>query len=267
MPKRPKAGDPELLLVSFCDIVTVTVSALFMAMVITIQEAMKVPELKGAPRAKVMAKRAPVKLSSQGGKGEAGGAYGNGKDGAGGAGGGTNAASGADGGVVVQIQPTPVYFECRKGMVFPVNYEELYQQTRVARTAPVKKPEDGATPSTGIDFLANMQNKEIGNDYYKVQPSFLMLGQMVLEARPDAKGESEKEIENKATSKFFAALHEIDKKKNYVVFLVRDDSFALFKTCRRFVQQEGYDSGWEYLDDDQLIKFGGFGKGAPVPIQ
>ena len=95
----------------------------------------------------------------------------------------------------------------------------------------------------------------------------MMLGQMVLEPRKDAAGETEKEIDNKATSKFFAALRKVDKEKQYVVFLVRDDSFALFKTCRRFVQEEGYGSGWEYLDDDQLIKFGGFGQGSPVPIQ
>ncbi|MFH0909201.1 MAG: hypothetical protein V1929_10595 [bacterium] len=253
MSKRPKSGDPELLLVSFCDIVTVTTAALFMAMVITIQEAMKVPELMGTPRAKA-ARRAPVRLGS-GGAADGAGANTNGRP------------SGVDGGEIITAQPTPVYFECRKGMVFPVNYEELYQQTRSARTAPVKKPEDGAAPRSAIDFLNTMQNQEIGNDYYKVQPSFLMLGQMVLEARPEAKGETEQEVEIKGTSQFFAALHEIDKRKHYVVFLVRDDSFPLFKTCRRFVQEEGYESGWEYLDDDQLIKFGGFGKGAPVPIQ
>jgi hypothetical protein len=247
MPKRPKAGDPELLLVSFCDIVTVTTAALFMAMVITIQEAMKVPVLKSTPRAKsTVVRKAISSVTSASGDKEAG---------------------------VASFQKTPVYFECRNSMMFPVNYEELYQQTKAARTGAAKKTDEAAnkagstsTEKSQFAFLNNMQNQEIGNDYYRVQPSFLMLGQMVLEPRIDAKGETEDEVNNKNKSKFFAALHKVDKNKQYVVFLVRDDSFPLFKTCRRFVQQEGYDSGWEYLDDDQLIKFGGFG-GALVPPQ
>ena len=244
MPKRPKAGDPELLLVSFCDIVTVTTAALFMAMVITIQEAMKVPVLKSAPRAKSVIVRKTAASSGAASAGES---------------------------AMTSYQKTPVYFECRTGMMFPVNYEELYQQTKAARAGAGTKAAQAAAQTEATDksqfaFLNNMQSQEIGNDYYRVQPSFLMLGQMVLEPRPDAKGETEKEIENKSSSKFFAALRKVDKVKQYIVFLVRDDSFALFKACRRFVQQEGYDSGWEYLDDDQLIKFGGFG-GALVPPQ
>ena len=244
MAKRPKAGDPELLLVSFCDIVTVTTAALFMAMVITIQEAMKVPVLKATPRAKsIIVKKAVSSITSANGEGTAAGSF----------------------------QKTPVYFECRNSMMFPVNYEELYQQTKAARAGAGKKTAQadeagGATEKDQFAFLNNMQSQEIGNDYYKVQPSFLMLGQMVLEARTNAVGETEQDVEKKSTSKFFAALHKIDKVKQYVVFLVRDDSFPLFRTCRRFVQQEGYDSGWEYLDTDQLIKFGGFG-GALVPPQ
>jgi len=245
LPKRPKAGDPELLLVSFCDIVTVTTAALFMAMVITIQEAMKVPVLKSTPRAKsVAARKVAGGLSS--GSGEGTGA--------------------------VAIQKTPVYFECRGGMVFPVNFEELYQQTRAVRAGAGTKPAQGGSQAGQVEnsqaaFLSNIQSQEVGNDYYKVQLSFMMLGQMVLEPRKDATGETEKEVNNKATSKFFAALRKVDKEKQYVVFLVRDDSFALFKTCRRFAQDEGYGSGWEYLDDDQLIKFGGLGQGSAVPIQ
>ena len=227
---------------SFCDIVTVTTAALFMAMVITIQEAMKVPVLKSTPRAKSVAARKVA--------------------------GGVATGSG-DGSAIMSIQKTPVYFECRAGMVFPVNFEELYQLTRAARAGAGTKSAQSTNQveNSQAAFLSNMQNQEIGNDYYRVQLSFMMLGQMVLEPRKDAVGETEKEIDNKATSKFFAALRKVDKEKQYVVFLVRDDSFSLFKLCRRFAQEEGFGSGWEYLDSDQLIKFGGFGQGAPVPIQ
>ena len=46
---RPKRGDPELLLVSFCDIVTITTAAMFMAMIIVIDESMKIPVVGPTP--------------------------------------------------------------------------------------------------------------------------------------------------------------------------------------------------------------------------
>ena len=46
---RPKKGDPELLLVSFCDIVTITTAALFMAMVVVIDQASKTPIFRPTP--------------------------------------------------------------------------------------------------------------------------------------------------------------------------------------------------------------------------
>ncbi len=48
MPK-PKRGEPELLLVSFCDIVTITICAMFMALIIVIDEAAKIPVVKPVP--------------------------------------------------------------------------------------------------------------------------------------------------------------------------------------------------------------------------
>jgi hypothetical protein len=51
MAARIKKADPELLLVSFCDILTISISALFMATIITVFEATKVPELSMTPRA------------------------------------------------------------------------------------------------------------------------------------------------------------------------------------------------------------------------
>jgi hypothetical protein len=48
MPK-PKRGEPELLLVSFCDIVTITTCAMFMAMIIVIDESMKIPVVSPVP--------------------------------------------------------------------------------------------------------------------------------------------------------------------------------------------------------------------------
>jgi biopolymer transport protein ExbD len=52
MPKRKKKHEPEMLIVSFCDIVTITTAALFFCLLITVQEAVKVPVFKPTPRSK-----------------------------------------------------------------------------------------------------------------------------------------------------------------------------------------------------------------------
>lgn len=49
MPKRPPKGNPDLNVVTFCDIVTVSIVALFMALVIVIDISLKTPKLKAAP--------------------------------------------------------------------------------------------------------------------------------------------------------------------------------------------------------------------------
>lgn len=49
MPKRPSKGNPELNVVTFCDIVTVSIVALFMALVIVIDISLKTPKLRAAP--------------------------------------------------------------------------------------------------------------------------------------------------------------------------------------------------------------------------
>src|SRR6185436_17940816 len=58
MAKRKKKGEPEMLIVSFCDIVTITTAAMFFAMLITVQEAVKVPIIKPIPKGALTGKQA-----------------------------------------------------------------------------------------------------------------------------------------------------------------------------------------------------------------
>jgi hypothetical protein len=244
MPKRPKAGDPELLLVSFCDIVTVITAALFMTMVITIQEAMRVPVLKGAPRASRAVAVRPAMVQQGDSMSES---------------------TGVDGGSApVAITKKPVYYECRQQMVFPVNYAELFQEMRNARGKMIGSNDGGKKDAASL--LSMLQGQSVGDDYYIVHQSILIPNEMTLQPRKDAVSETEADLQSKEKSKFFASLRGLDNTKQYVVFLVRDDSFKIFRECRRIVNEEGFESGWEYLDDTQPIKFGGIGS-TPVMIQ
>jgi len=202
---RIKKADPELLLVSFCDILTISISALFMATIVTVFEATKVPELSMVPMA-------------------------------------------------MATEKTAVFFECRSNEVFAVDLGRLQEQV-----AEVLKSVDPAASRGGMaDMLKVIQGRQITNQYYRVNPSYLLTGTVALQPRPDATGETFDQIQ-RPVSKFQLNLREIDPARFYVAFLVRDDSFDVFRKARETADKIGFDVGWELLGADEPIKFGAGG--------
>jgi hypothetical protein len=205
MAKRKKKGEPEMLIVSFCDIVTITTAAMFFAMLITIQEAVKVPVYQPMPRARPSGKQA-------------------------------------------------VFFECRSNEVFYVDKDGL--DVQVAKL--LSSLSAGVRGGDMAQFLKAIQGKEIGNEYFKVNPSYLLAAIMALEAKPGSKGETVEQLEV-PNGKFQTELSRLDPKTQYVAFLVRDDSFNVFRNARSTVDKQGFDAGWELLASDEPIKFGAGG--------
>lgn len=212
MARKPiKKGEPEMLIVSFCDIVTITTATLFFVLIVTVQEAVKIPIFRPTPRAAITDKQA-------------------------------------------------VFFECRGNEVFDIDKDQLSAET--AKMLSTISP--GVRGGDLGEFLKVIQGQEIGNAYYKVNPSYLLTGIMALEPRADVRGEDMDQIEN-ASSKFQAALSQLDLKTQYVAFLVRDDSFNVFRKARELADRAGFNTGWELLGQDEPIKFGT--TGAPVMAQ
>ena len=205
MSRRKPKEEPELLMVSFCDIVTITTAAMFFAMLITVMEAVKVPVFKPTPRAKV-----------------------------------TNKA--------------PVFFECRNNQVFYIDKEGLDQE--------VKKLLDTLNPGTRSGDLAQfgkaVSGAEVGNEYYKVVPSYLLTAIMALEPKADAQGDAESKLADPG-SKFQTVLRQLHHESQYVAFLVRDESFEAFRRARNVADKLNFDIGWELLGADEPIKFGAGG--------
>jgi hypothetical protein len=199
---KPKKHDPELLLVSFCDILTISISGLFMATIITVFEATKIPELKMTPRA-------------------------------------------------IPTNKTPAFFECRGEEVFYVNKDDLDAQ--VAKKLSQLNP--GVRSGDLSQFLKAIQGEVIGNDDYRVDPKFLLVGVMALEPQPGTKGERIEQIKSR-NSRFQGVLQQLDKENQYIAFLVRDDSFDVFRVARIEADKAGFDVGWELLGVDEPIKFG-----------
>jgi hypothetical protein len=200
--RRIKKSEPELLIVSFCDIVTITTAALFFAMLITVQEAVKIPIFRPTPRAKITTKQG-------------------------------------------------VFFECRTNQLFFVDKAGLNDQV-------AKLMSTITLGSRGGDFESFMKNSEaqvVSNEFYKVIPRYLLVGREALEPRPGVAGETLAELDS-PNSNFRAIVSQLVKTNQYIAFLVRDDSFNVFRKARQVADEAGLDTGWELLGIDEPIMFG-----------
>jgi len=202
---RKRKGEPELLIVSFCDIVTITTAALFFCLIVTVQEAVKVPIFRPTPLAKVSSKQG-------------------------------------------------IFFECRNDQLFFVDKAGLDGQVEDL----MSKLNPGVRGGDLESFLKAIQGQDVGNAYYKVDPRYLLVGQMGLEPRTNVSGEGASDLGN-PNSKYQAMLSVLDKDKQYIAFLVRDDSFNVFRKARQVADSVGLDTGWELLGIDEPIKFGAGG--------
>ncbi len=202
MPK-PRRGDPELLLVSFCDIVTVTTSALFMAMIIVIDQSSKTPLYRPTP-------------------------------------------------ISVETTNAPVYFECRDNQLFYIDRTNLLSILR--KSAEESKPAAG-TNTTQV--LGALLNRDIGDDVYRFDNRFLLLGEIALLPRTNATGLTVTDLDSKANNKFQKMLQRLNRENQYLVFLVRDDSFPAFRKVRDMAVNMGFISGWEFLEREEPITFVG----------
>jgi hypothetical protein len=208
--KRIKKGEPEMLIVSFCDIVTITTAAMFFAMLITVQEAVKIPVFRPTPRS-------------------------------------------------IPTDKQVVFFECRNNELFNIDKARLDDQ--VADLLNSVNPGVRGGDLTG--FLKAIQGRQVTNQYYKVNPSYLLTAIMALEPRPEAPGENLDDVD-RTNGKYQYVLQQLDPKKQYVAFLVRDDSFQMFRKARQVADKHGFDTGWELLGIDEPIKFGAGGQSVNV---
>jgi|GEM_PF-1924029 len=151
----------------------------------------------------------------------------------------------------VRANKQPVFFECRNNEVCFIDKEGLDKQVAaVLSTLSLPTKQDDIQ-----QFLKAMQGREIGNEYYKVNPTYLLAAIMAVEPRADVHGDSVADLD-KPDAKFRATLAQLAARSQCVTFLVHDDSFTAFRRARSLAGQAGFETGWELLGSDEPIKFG-----------
>ena len=152
----------------------------------------------------------------------------------------------------------PMFFECRNEQVFYIDKVGLDE--KVARALSVQTPGvKGGGPNA---FVKAISSNEIGNEYYKVSPSYLLAMIMALEPKPGVRGDDRSALTD-ANSNFQKWLGKLKADNYYLVFLVRDDNFNIFRQAREIAEKIGFDVSWELLDKEEPIKFGTGGQAVP----
>ena len=156
-------------------------------------------------------------------------------------------------------EKTPVFIECRNNELFEVPLAELRALANNQLTLVAK--ESGGSSD---EILRQLPQMSVQTDTYRVDLSYALLGQFTIVPLPVAKGYSlEDESKETATDWFGRVLTRVDKNKEMLAFLVRDDSFAVFARARMLAQAENIDVSYELLGVDDPIKFG---LGGSVPM-
>ncbi len=203
MAKRPHKGNPELNVTSFCDIITVSIVALFMVMVIVIDLALRTPKVRPTPLA--------ISTTNQ-----------------------------------------PVFVECRGDQLYFIDRVEIAEAMRTAA-----REIRGRALSGDANATEEALSRDVGNEYYRLDNSFMMMGVVALLPRPGVPGLPPPESADTDDSTFSRILGTLRTNQHYLVYLVRDDSFNAFRKTRDFGARNGFLSGWEYLDRDEPITFEG----------
>ena len=176
--------------------------------------------------------------------------------------------TGIDAGQIKVLIPTPlehstdkrqVYIECSNDELFLIPVKGLREVT--TRTL-----DDIAIEANGDmeEMLRLLHRTPVGNEEYNVDLSFALLGQFAVNMVEGTKGYRLESVERETAKDWFGRiLTTLDTETDMLSFLVRDDSFMVFKRARHLAWKWDVEVAYNLLSVDDVIKFG-LGGSAPL---
>ncbi len=146
----------------------------------------------------------------------------------------------------------PIYLECRNGGLFAVPLAELRDKAE----AEVKRiaAEARGDPAAMLNMLSEAR---LQGENYAVDLTYALVGQFALVPVAGAKGYViQSAAQETAATWFGRILTAMDREKEMLTFLVRDDSFDVFKRARGLAWAHKIEVSYELLDQSEPIKFG-----------
>lgn len=152
-----------------------------------------------------------------------------------------------------QSTKIPIYLECRGNLIYPMEVTDLARQARMSMMQMSQQSQGDQTK-----LMQALATTRVTNEYYEVDLTYYLLGQLVIKTRADsnATGYALDERSTFSTDNFLVRLLKtVDKDKQRLVLVVRDDSFNVFKVAQRLAFLAQLELGVEIYDARELLRF------------
>lgn len=151
----------------------------------------------------------------------------------------------------------PVFIECRNNQLYHIDLETISARAS-ERMESIADQVSGDTRAM-LNLLAQTF---VETDFYRVDLSYALIGQYALRPKEDAPGMGLEDLKFSSLDQmavegwYGELLGRIDPSERIISFLVRDDSFGIFKKARALAWFKRVEVSYELLDMTDPIKFG-----------
>lgn len=169
--------------------------------------------------------------------------------------------TGIDASQIKVLVPTPMehptdkrvtFIECRDNQLFLVSLDEI---NRLANDA-LKKLVD-ASKGDQKRFIESLSTAFVETDSYRIDLSFSLIGQYALRPKEGVEGYVIENVnKEKDTDWFGQIVSRMNPEEEILTFLVRDDSYNIFKKARAIAWMKQVQASCELLDMNEPLKFG-----------
>lgn len=147
----------------------------------------------------------------------------------------------------------PLIIECRGNQLFAVSPEQL-DQARASKYDELQKTANGNEAA----FLKDAAAAELNVNGFRIDFSYALFGKYVLAAVRDATGYSFTDPLRETDETWLGSqLEKLTPDTRYIRFLVRPDSFDIFRLARKVVWDRGLESTCELLGEKDFIQIDG----------
>ena len=136
----------------------------------------------------------------------------------------------------------PVYFECRRNRIVPIDPRSAMENVRTF----ARKHGDS---------IRELNENDVGNRYYRLKFEGYRL---VYKPRAEVQGETGVDLARPG-SNYVEALTACQSDSHYPYFMVREDSFEVFRLARKIARARGLETGWMPLQSRFDLASGGSG--------
>lgn len=169
--------------------------------------------------------------------------------------------TGIDASQIKILVPTPIeyetdrrtiFIECRSNELFLISVDEINKLANdtLKELADKTKGDERA-------FVNAISSTVIKSGAYEIDLSFALIGQYALRPLPDVRGYAIKDAQAESPKTWYGQLLlGINRDEEMITFLVRDDSFSVFKKARALAWVKNIPAACEILDMNDPLKFG-----------